>query len=136
MSLFQLTYQSKAVSHLNLQDLENILNTAKNINSEHNITGCLVFYNGNFVQILEGNEVSVKKIYSNIVSDKRHHSINLLWECETNERFFNDWNMGYYTPTEDESLFVSNYKLLSSLSDKSQGILLSFWSAVDRALIV
>lgn len=135
MEFFQLTYQSKAVSSLDESDLSAILEIAIKNNLTHDITGCLVYYNGNFVQILEGTKKDVYFIYNKIIEDKRHHFIELLWECKSEQRFFKDWNMGYYKPsTEDEKLFVSNYKLLSSLSEKSHGILLSFWSAVERAL--
>lgn len=136
MELFQLTYQSKAVSFLDESHLNAILESATKNNSIFNITGCLVYYNGNFVQILEGTKKDVYIIYNKIIEDNRHHSIELLWECKAEQRFFKDWNMGFYKPSsEDEKLFVSNYKLLSSLSERSHGILLSFWSAVDRALI-
>lgn len=135
MELFQLTYQSKAVSSLDENDLNAILESATKNNSTYNITGCLVYYNGNFVQILEGNKNDVHLIYSKIIEDNRHHSIELLWECKSEQRFFKDWNMGFYKPSsEDETLFKTNYQLLSSLSERSNAILLSFWSAVDRAL--
>lgn len=137
MGLFQLTYQSTAISNLDEKDLKSILDAATLLNKQLQITGCLVYYGGHFVQILEGNEEDVRFVYNKILQDKRHHSIKLLWECSAETRFFADWHMGYYVPLSDnESLFVNNYKLLSSLSDKSQGSLLSFWSAVDRALVL
>lgn len=135
MEFFQLTYQSKAVSSLDENDLNAILESATKNNAIHNITGCLVYYKGNFVQILEGTRDEVYIIYNKIIEDNRHASIDLLWECEAEQRFFKDWNMGFYRPSsEDETLFKTNYQLLSSLSERSNAILLSFWSAVDRAL--
>ncbi len=137
MQLFQLTYQSSSINSITHDDLLAILKTANSINKEHNITGCLVFYEEKFVQILEGREEYVRKIYNKIIQDKRHHSIKLLWECEAKKRLFEDWNMAYYNPTTDtESSFKSNFRLLIDFSDKSQAILLSFWSAVERTLAI
>lgn len=137
MQLFQLTYQSTAETFITEDDLEAILNSANTINEQHQITGCLVYHEGKFIQILEGDEEAVRKIYSKIIQDNRHHTINLLWECEAENRYFQDWNMAYYNPqTGDESIFKSNFKLLIDFSDKSQAILLAFWSAVERALVI
>ena len=135
MEIHQLTYQSKAKSLLDLGELNSILQNANANNAKFNITGCLVYYNGFFTQILEGNRENVLLIYDKICKDNRHHSIDILWQNSSEKRFFETWNMGFFTPeNESEILFVNNYKLLSNFADKSMGSLLRFWISVERIL--
>ncbi|NHN26004.1 BLUF domain-containing protein [Flavobacterium jejuense] len=135
MEIYQLTYKSKATSRIALDDLNVILERSNLNNSKSNITGCLVFYNDFFIQILEGSKEDVLQIYDKICADDRHHSIELLWQNTAEKRFFVDWNMGFYTPEqESEILFVNNYKLLSNFADKSMGSLMRFWISVEKIL--
>ena len=134
--MYQLSYRSIAVPGLNLDDLDTILQTAIHFNSQHHITGCLIYHNDNFVQIIEGKKDDVLNLYKGIMKDDRHHSINLLWENEINERFFDDWNMAFYRPTDTSvQQFVNNFLMLSDLSDRPTSSLLSFWSTVRKILL-
>lgn len=135
MEIYQLTYQSKGTSKINEEELTIILNTAISTNLKLNITGCLIYYNNFFTQILEGNKQDVLAIYDKICTDDRHHSIDLIWQNSSEKRFFDDWNMGFFSPEkESELLFVNNYKLLSNFADKSMGSLMRFWITVERIL--
>ncbi len=133
--MYQLNYRSTSSIGLGYNDLEDILNTAITVNSEKNISGCLIYHNDNFVQILEGNKKDVLQVYEKIKVDKRHHTVTLLWENEVPNRFFPEWNMAFYRP-DDKNVqqFVSNLLLLSQFSDRSSGSLLSFWATVQRIL--
>ena len=133
--MYQLNYHSKSKSGLELEDLDNILEKANTINSEKNITGCLIYHNQSFVQILEGNKNEVLKVFEKIKNDQRHHTITLLWENNVEERFFTEWNMAYHRPnSESVKEYINNLLLLSMLSDKSKASLLSFWTSVRRIL--
>lgn len=135
MSLYQLTYQSASLTDLNQDVLNVILEESVLNNSKLKITGCLIYYNGFFIQILEGDKNSVLSVYEKILIDQRHHDIELLWENNTDKRYFEKWNMGFYAPeNDDEILFVNNYKLLSRFADKSIGASLRFWATVEKIL--
>lgn len=133
--IYQLTYKSKAVSEISKENLQDILKTADLHNKERNITGCLLYYNGYFSQILEGNKEDVLYIYNKIVQDSRHENVELLWDGETDKRYFPNWNMSFFSPeTQSETLYVNNYIMLSQFSDVSSGSTLSFWSAVQKII--
>ncbi len=135
MNVYQLTYQSKSIGELDQDILNLILEEAITRNSKEQITGCLVYFNGSFIQILEGAKENVLSTYDKILKDKRHHLIDLLWENDSEKRFFEKWDMGFFSPESDnEILFVNNYKLLSSFADKSRGATLSFWASVEKVL--
>lgn len=133
--MYQLNYRSTAKTDLKLIDLDAILTTASTINATKNITGCLIYHNNSFVQILEGNKKDVQLVYEKIESDPRHQEISLLWEADVEKRYFKEWNMAYYKPNDKNMVqFVNNMLLLSQLSDRSSGSLLSFWSNVHKIL--
>ena len=133
--MYQLNYRSTAKLGLELKDLDDILEESFANNSERNITGCLIYHDSNFVQILEGKKKDVLEMYEKIKIDKRHHAVTLLWENNIESRSFSEWNMAYHRP-QDKNMkqFVSNLILLSELSDRSSSSLLSFWGNVRKIL--
>ena len=58
-------------------DLDHILTSARRRNAAANITGLLLYYRGEFVQILEGETQSVENIYAKFIGpDIRHTALN------------------------------------------------------------
>jgi len=134
--MYQLNYRSIAAPNLTSEDINNILETANAVNTQKNITGCLIYHNKHFVQILEGDKADVLKVYEKIMTDPRHHSVNLLWESNVNDRHFEEWSMAFHHPDQkDTNQFVSNLLLLSEITDRSSGSLYSFWGNVRRILL-
>jgi hypothetical protein len=82
--MYQLTYCSIARPGLKPADIKAIVNTSRNFNAANNITGCLLYYNDEFIQILEGKKLIVKKLYEKIEQDARHFSVILMSEEEAN----------------------------------------------------
>ncbi len=133
--MYQLNYHSVSSPGLGPEDLDQILVEAIAENSSRNISGCLIYHNSRFVQILEGKKKDVLKVYRKIRGDKRHHSVTLLWESDVESRYFDEWNMAFYRPGDEHvKRFINNLKLLSELSERTSGALLSFWASVGNIL--
>jgi len=133
--MYQLNYHSISSPGLVLEDLDQILEEAMTENSLRNITGCLIYHNNRFVQILEGQKKDVLQVYRKIKGDHRHHSVTLLWKSHVESRYFDEWNMAFYRPNDEHvKQFVNNLKLLSELSERNSGALLSFWATVRDIL--
>ena len=133
--MYQLNYRSIAKSDLEFKDLDDILEESIAENSARNISGCLIYHNNCFVQILEGKKKDVLELYEKIKADDRHHSVTLLWENNVENRFFAEWHMAYYKPNDKNmNEFVDNLILLSELSDRSSSSLMSFWGNVRKIL--
>lgn len=98
---FQLTYRSEAIEGIAIEHINAILDTSGKNNSAHGISGCLIFYKGYFVQLLEGNEEKVKALFDNIESDKRHNNVDLLSQEEVEQRVFDSWDMAFLNPSEE-----------------------------------
>ncbi|MFM2326920.1 MAG: hypothetical protein RIR31_1122 [Bacteroidota bacterium] len=131
--MYELVYCSLAKRSLNENDILDILNTAKAFNSKNGITGCLLYYKNEFIQILEGEKKAVKELYKNIQHDSRHSAVTLMIDDELEDRKFNDWSMAYYELNNqhmDElgnSIFVENFMALSNLARQTTLTVKLFW---------
>ncbi len=91
--IHQLLYISSATRPMLRIDIESILFTARKYNLRNEITGMLIASQTRFMQILEGEENSVRETYDRICLDKRHHASVILRETEISERQFGEWSM-------------------------------------------
>lgn len=137
--MFELTYRSEAQKNIIREDIVNILESATKFNLENNITGCLVFYDNHFIQILEGEKKVVKNIFSKISTDPRHFSVQVLSEGAKEDRFFPDWNMAFTdvskNQTTDEVVnYANNLILLSEFIEKPTTTLMMFWAGINRII--
>ena len=95
MALIQLIYLSSLTDIKMEHEIGKILESSVRHNQEDGITGMLLYANGNFMQVLEGEAEAVEKTYARICADPRHYDIvNLIREPIT-ERQFSQWSMGY-----------------------------------------
>ena len=75
---------------------------ARRKNPALGVTGLLLYSNGMFIQMLEGEKSVVTKLYNKILLDTRHHKEIILFHQDDLERDFGDWSMGFIAPNEDE----------------------------------
>lgn len=92
--LVRLLYVSSAVSLEDEGATHSILDSARQHNIEHGITGILCYGGGIYLQALEGGRQAVNELYNMILRDKRHHEVVLLHYSEIKERRFGGWTMG------------------------------------------
>jgi hypothetical protein len=92
-------------------ELSGILEESRQWNLDHGITGMLLYvegifvgsgtrnitsaHAGRFMQILEGTEEEVEKIFDKIRQDKRHFNVNPLKNSYAADRCFESWQMGF-----------------------------------------
>ena len=93
--LSQILYSSKALSSMDSAELEQILDDARTGNELRGVTGALIYVDGVFVQILEGEQAVLDALLASIRDDSRHGAMKVFHEAEIAERAFNDWRMAY-----------------------------------------
>lgn len=59
----------------------------------YNITGILLYNEGNVIQYIEGHKHNVVKLFNNILNDNRHTRIIKLLQNQINIRNFPNWSM-------------------------------------------
>ena len=92
---YYLVYVSSAKRDLSANDLSEIVEVAIRKNLSLNITGLLLFQSGNILQLLEGDEEEVEKLFTTIQEDSRHHDVKKILTGEYKNRMFKDWSMGF-----------------------------------------
>jgi hypothetical protein len=100
--MHQLLYVSNTAHNLTVGDLDNILTTSRRNNAMLGITGLLLFIEGGFLQILEGEERAVRELYARVATDPRHANPHLMLDREIPVRAFPQWSMGFEHPTMDD----------------------------------
>ncbi len=99
---YQIMYSSQATKPMTVTDLEKILADARAGNQARNVTGALVYVDGVFFQLLEGDEAIVRNLMANIASDSRHQSVKVFYQAPVDVRAFDSWSMAYLSPTAQE----------------------------------
>ncbi|GAB2519689.1 BLUF domain-containing protein [Spirosoma aerophilum] len=90
-----IAYLSSSTGLLSPNELARILNQSQKNNRALGITGILLYFNGNIIQVLEGEEESVNNLYEVIRQDARHTHVVQLYRKPIARRSFPDWLMGY-----------------------------------------
>ena len=93
--MFSLVYISSAITPFSTTELADLLSTSHRNNSLLGITGMLLYKDGNMMQVLEGEETAVRKLYSKISLDQRHRGLLIILQGPVEGRQFPDWSMGF-----------------------------------------
>lgn len=99
---YQLIYSSQASRPMTATGLEEILLDARAGNNARDITGILVYVDGVFLQIIEGDREAVLHLMTSLGKDSRHNSIKIIHEAEIEERTFASWRMAYLDATPEQ----------------------------------
>ena len=99
---YRLVYSSAATPDLTAAALEKLLERARVRNRARDITGGLVFVDGVFLQILEGEKEVVLGLVKRITLDPRHSRLKVFHEHEIDERAFPSWSMALVSPSADQ----------------------------------
>lgn len=100
--LYQVIYSSVASAVMPKSKLYRILTEARSSNQRNEITGVLVFAEGRFLQVVEGEKESVANIMMRISLDPRHEDVRILHEGIIESRSFPNWLMAYLTSNAKE----------------------------------
>jgi hypothetical protein len=93
--MFSLVYVSSAVTPFSPAELADLLAISHLRNAPLGITGMLLYKDGNVMQVLEGDEAAVRKLYAKIMRDPRHRGVLTLIQGPVEDRQFPDWSMGF-----------------------------------------
>ena len=106
--MLQLCYASERIESEQelLQDLSDILATARKFNLQHQIHGVLYYSHGKFFQCLEGQAEVVESLFQSICRDPRHHNILRFADAMVEHSHFSEWSMKYvHKHSQISSLF-------------------------------
>ena len=120
--LCHVIYVSSSKGIMSEEDLFNLLKYSRAENTKHNITGMLLYHDGNIMQVIEGQRHDIDQLLNNIKSDSRHKGIIILIDEPIESRFFSEWSMSYKK--------ISGNKIVGFSDFFSSG-----WYAEDNTLL-
>jgi len=94
----RLIYLSSAWDQFQPEDLASLLAVARRNNIRDGLTGVLLFHDGSFMQVLEGDAEAVDRVFRRIRKDGRHNRILVLSQTEGVTRLFPGWAMALARP--------------------------------------
>ena len=101
----------------------------------------MLYHHERFMQVLEGPETGVRKVFASIERDSRHRDIDTLRFEAKERRNFPDWRMRFrnFAVSAESLPFVSNFldpdfdtRALLDDSSEAWRMLLAFRDAEDR----
>ena len=134
--MYTLTYESVAAKEFSNSEMDELLEKARSNNRKHEITGCLIYYMGGFIQVLEGEKDVIEKLYSKIKVDKRHRKVHMFSDDDIEIRTFPNWGMAYYPIDKDTLLkgefeqFKRNLLLLANFTEPTNVTARLFWKRI------
>lgn len=119
-NLSRLLYISRLADAINDECVNSILSVSRDRNAENGITGVLVVGGEQFIQILEGEEKNLIRLYAKIIDDSRHHDCTLIGVAPIDSRMFQKWSMGCIKKAP-EKMVERRQQLLSYRSHPNHG---------------
>ncbi|CAM4264418.1 BLUF domain-containing protein [Gillisia hiemivivida] len=115
---YAISYVSSVNSNLTEDDILKVLKYTRNWNNEHGITGILLYSDGNFFQVLEGEKEILKSLLSRIIKDKRHTNVMVIFEKEGSETKFDDYQSDFISldtrfQSENIEMYLSQIEKLN-----------------------
>ena len=93
--MYYIIYLSAGTKWFDEPELQAILASSNEHNSRNNITGLLLYNQGDFIQLLEGEESDVMATFERISLDARHKGITHIASGQLKKRNFPRWAMGF-----------------------------------------
>lgn len=128
--MHHIIYMSRATRPMNDDDLGGLLHEARQGNERQNITGALVYGDGQFMQIIEGEEAELVSLYARLLKDPRHERVVKLADKQIAQRSFSEWSMAFQTVSPEQFSQLSGYMTPEQLNLEMPSL-----SAADTLLL-
>ncbi|MBX2828477.1 MAG: BLUF domain-containing protein [Flavobacteriaceae bacterium] len=109
--MYSIVYYSTAQPYLENRDIEELLVNSEKANNENNISGILVYKEGNFFQILEcpiAEKETIIQLFERILKDPRHYNVIKVIERHNRARLFDKYRSTFkalLNPTEITAIY-------------------------------
>ena len=100
--LIHCVYASAVSRTFEPEQLAELLQAARENNAKLGLTGMLLYAEGTFFQVLEGQAEVVDALYAKIERDPRHAQMTIIIKEPISKRHFDAWTMGFYKVSRAE----------------------------------
>jgi hypothetical protein len=119
-----------------------LLHQARINNARDGITGLLIYHRDLFLQVIEGDDTAVSRLFARIRRDPRHADVTMVNINPISQRSFNEWTMGLFNGDERTSASITGFDdlfgrtfsihLLCSIPSLAKRLLSAFHGGVWR----
>lgn len=113
--LVSLTYISRA-HEMSTKALNELLQQAQQNNAASAITGMLIFNNDYFLQTIEGSRTAVNRLLGYILTDQRHHDVQVIASREILHREWGNWSMNYANKSAANAMIYLKYSTTATFN--------------------
>ncbi|MEX8548313.1 MAG: BLUF domain-containing protein [Mucilaginibacter sp.] len=132
--MYFLVYTSTAASKFSDEQIEELMVKSIEKNKALSITGLLLFFDGKFMQLLEGEEKETRELYNTICKDERHKDVLKIKEGYIENRFCKDWKMCFKHGTYKALAGLEGYRNMSDPSRTEPSCALKMYSVLTDDL--
>ncbi|NEX20442.1 BLUF domain-containing protein [Thiorhodococcus mannitoliphagus] len=118
--LTRMMYVSRVSGGVGDDELKQILESSRRKNKTLNVTGVLCGGGGHFIQVLEGEQDDLFRLYGEILNDRRHYDSVLIGVASIKQRLFGGWSMGYLS-NPPEMMEVRRKELIAAWEGRLEG---------------
>lgn len=119
--MIHILYMSSRTVEFSTELLHSLLKASFENNARLGVTGILLYRDGNFLQLIEGDEATVDGLFEKIRQDPRHGNIMTFLREEISDRQFGGWSMAFRDLSMEEACSEGFNELLNrDKSDISQ----------------
>jgi hypothetical protein len=93
--MIQVSYVSRLSQPMSSEQLLALLMQCRDNNATQGVTGMLLYGNGTFLQVIEGDAPVIDGLVEKIWADPRHAEKKLLHRREISRREYADWSMAF-----------------------------------------
>jgi hypothetical protein len=94
---YTICYLSTASENLKQEEIKDLLDRWKKKNNSKNMKGILLYSEGNFFQVLEGEKTNVIELLEVIKKDDRHHSVIQILGKEIDQTGYDGYDADFVT---------------------------------------
>ncbi|MBK1722254.1 BLUF domain-containing protein [Thiocystis violacea] len=118
-NLTRMLYLSRVSGGVGEEELKQILEHSRTKNKALNVTGILCGGGGHFIQVLEGEQEDLFRLYGKILEDRRHYDCYLIGVAPIKQRLFGGWSMGYLS-NPPEMMEVRRKELIAAWEGRTE----------------
>ncbi|MBT0606697.1 BLUF domain-containing protein [Aequorivita echinoideorum] len=114
--LSTICYISNSVKLFPDEEIQALFDQTISNNNYYGITGILIYQEGTFIQVIEGENAIIDALFYKIERDERHNQITVILRHPIDERIFSNYKLGFRTMNNFEELKEFS-KYLATLAD-------------------
>lgn len=111
----RLVYVSQAAPGVGARDCYDIIRVAHNRNSRYGLTGALLFLDGCFIQVLEGDRFRMEERFRVIAADPRHTHVDLRYRQRCDSLLFPGEWMALRSAAEIDPVLLARFGYVPGL---------------------